>query len=156
MAWQANGAADLEKLAIAYREGGRKIRARAAMRLREVAKPLAAEVVAKGAAPMPKSGGLSDRLAAAKPGVTVALLGAKTSVSIRIKNAEGDRIRAINRTGQVRHPVYGKWRKGVPDQQVPANTWTDAFAEGAPAVKRATALAVQEALAEIAREASSP
>lgn len=156
MPWGATGSADLERLAIAYREGGRKIRARVSRRIREAAMPLASDVVEKGAEPMPRSGGFRDRLAAARPGVTVSLLGQRTSVSIRVKNADADRIRAINRTGEIRHPVWGRWRSGVPSQQVPANTWTDAFAQGAPAVRRATAMAVQEALAEIAREASSP
>jgi hypothetical protein len=156
MPWGATGSADLERLAVAYREGGRKVRSRVARRLRETAMPLAADVVEKGAEPMPHSGGLRDRLRAARPGVTVSLLGQRTSVSIRVKNADGDRVRAINRTGEIRHPVWGKWRAGVPAQQVPANTWTDAFAEGAPTVRKATARAVQEALAEIAREASSP
>ncbi|HET6915738.1 MAG TPA: hypothetical protein VFH56_06565 [Acidimicrobiales bacterium] len=155
--WQAKGAADLEKLAVAYREGGRKIRSRTARRLREAAMPLAEDVVKKGAEPMPHTGGLRDRLLAAKPGVTVSLLGKRTAVSIRVKNADADRIRAINRTGDVRHPVFGR-RKGKgswSSTSVPANTWTDAFAEGAPVVRRATAMAVQEALAEIAREASN-
>lgn len=154
--WGATGSADLERLAIAYREGGRKIRSRVARRLRDTATPLAGDVVEKGAEPMPRSGGLRDRLASAKGGVTVSLLGQRTSVSIRIKNADADRIRAINRTGEIRHPVWGRWRSGVPSQRVPANTWTDAFARGAPVVRKATVLAVREALAEIAREASSP
>ena len=50
--------------------GSRTSRSRS-RRLREAATPLAREVVAKGAEPMPHSGGLRDRLASAKAGVTV-------------------------------------------------------------------------------------
>jgi hypothetical protein len=105
---------------------------------------------------MPVSGGLRERLEGSRATVSLALLGKRVSVGIRIGNSSKDRIRAINRTGQVRHPVYGKWRKGVAPTSVPQGSYTDAFEEGAPVAHRATALAVQEALAEVAREASSP
>lgn len=156
--WEAR--ADLEKLAVAYREGGRKIRARAARRLRDTAEPLVHEVVAKGAEKMPHGGGLSARLAGARSGVTVALLGQRVSVSLRVKTAEGYDLKSLNK-GILRHPIFPEagqdreewlWSK----QSVPANAYTDAFEEGAPVVRTATAMAVREALAEIAREASSP
>lgn len=155
-AWGAQGSAELEKLAIAYRAGERKIRSRVARRLREAATPLAREVVEKGSEGMPVGGGLRDRLASSKGSASLSLLGKRVSVGIRIGNSSKDRIRAIDRTGQVRHPVYGTWRKGVAPTSVPQGSYTDAFAEGAPAVRKATAVAVQEALIEIAREASSP
>lgn len=154
-AWGASGSAELEKLAIAYREGGRKIRSRAAARLREAAKPLAREVIDKGSDAMPLAGGMRARMKNARARVTVSLLGQRVSVSIPIKTEEGYAIRAINRDGQIRHPVYGN-RKNWAVTDVQAHSYTDAFAEGAPAVVKATTMAAQEALAEIAREASSP
>lgn len=153
--WEASGSAELEKLAIAYREGGRKIRARAAMRLREAAKPLAAEVIDKGSDEMPEHGGMRERMKQARARVTVSLLGKRVSVSIPVKTNEGYAIRAIDRTGEIRHPVYGN-RKVWRTTQVKPHAYTDVFKEGAPAVSRATAAAVREALREIAREASSP
>lgn len=153
--WQVQGTADLERLAVAYREGGRKIRARAAARLRETATPLAREVIDKGSDEMPEAGGMRARMKNARARVTVSLLGQRVSVSIPVKTEEGYAIRAIDRTGEIRHPVYGNrnvWRT----TQVKPHAYTDVFKEGAPVVSKATAAAVQEALAEIAREASSP
>lgn len=153
--WGMKGTADLERLAVAYREGGRKIRSRAAARLREAADPLARTVIDKGSDEMPESGGMRERMKNARARVTVSLLGKRVSVSIPIKTEEGYAIRAIDRTGEIRHPVYGN-RKVWRTTRVKQHAYTDVFKESAPAVRKTTAMAIQEALDEIAREASSP
>lgn len=149
-----SGLEGLNKLAAAYKEGGRKVRTRMAAGLREAADPLAKYVVKEGSAKMPKSGGLADRLAASDGKITVSLLGKNAAVSIRVSNGPKDRIRKIDKTGQVKHPVWGN-RSAWTFTKTAAHAYTDAFIQGAPPVRQAVQLAVQEALNEIAVEASS-
>lgn len=153
--WGATGSADLERLAIAYREGGRKIRSAMAKGLRAPANPLAEAVVKQGAEKMPRRGGLSERIAASRGGVTVSLLGQRVSVSLRMKTVEGYDLRTIDRKGIIRHPVFGN-RKVWNVTKVEPHAFTDVFNEGAPEVRQAVLTAIRTALAEIAREASSP
>lgn len=153
----------LQKLSVAFREAEKPIQRRTSAALRKVATQLAKDVPRIGAEKMPKRGGLAERLANAKGGVSVALSGRNVSISIRSKSLEGYALRKIDQ-GIVRHPVFGEKRLKLSKdgklgsawvaQKVPAHAFTDAFEKESPEVKKAMAAAVQKALQDITREAT--
>lgn len=146
------GLDDLNKLAAAYKTGDRKIRAAIGKGLRVSAAGLGPDVVTKGAADMPQRGGLAARIAASRAVPSVSLGSKYPSVRIRIVGADGIKLRFVD-GGRLRHPVYGNRHVWV-SQEVPAKAFTEAFEAGAPEVRERVREAVQQALAEIAREAT--
>lgn len=143
--------ADLEKLGAAFKAAEKPIKRRISASLRKAGEEIAKEVPAIGAELMPKRGGLAERLAKARGGVTVALGSRNVSVSIRAKSVEGYALRKIDQ-GMVRHPV---WHTGVwAVQPVPEHAFTDAFKKESPKAQKAMSDAVQQALHDIAGEAT--
>jgi len=70
---------------------------------------------------MPKAGGLNTYLASASV-VSAVLTGPKTAGVVIRGRKRGHDLAAINRTGTVRHPVFGN-RKAWATTQVPSGWW---------------------------------
>jgi len=111
-------AEDYARFAAALKQADKAVARAIRKRIREVAAPIGAHVVAEGSASMPSRGGLAARLASGKPAVSVLAKGA----SINLK--KGANYKGLD-SGVLRHPVYGssKWVA----QSVPEGTYTDAF-----------------------------
>ena len=111
-------AEDYARFAAALKQADKAVARAIRKRIREVAAPIGAHVVAEGSASMPSRGGLAARLASGKPAVSVLAKGA----SINLK--KGANYKGLD-AGVLRHPVYGssKWVA----QSVPEGTYTDAF-----------------------------
>ena len=111
-------AEDYARFAAALKQADKAVARAIRKRIREVAAPIGAHVVAEGSASMPSRGGLAARLASGKPAVSILAKGA----SINLK--KGANYKGLD-SGVLRHPVYGS-SKWVP-QSVPEGTYTDAF-----------------------------
>jgi len=111
-------AEDYARFAAALKQADKAVARAIRKRIREVAAPIGAHVVAEGSASMPSRGGLAARLASGKPAVSILAKGA----SINLK--KGANYKGLD-SGVLRHPVYGnaKWVA----QSVPEGTYTDAF-----------------------------
>lgn len=109
-------------------------------RIREEATPIGEHVVQEGSADMPSRGGLSERLAAGRP--TVSILAKGASINLR----KGANYQGLN-AGVLRHPVYGrsKWVA----QSVPANTYTEAFEDLPPESRERLSEIITDAMEEL-------
>lgn len=143
---------DLERLAVAFRDGDKALQRQVRKGLTKAAAESAPPVIHGGAEVLPKSGGLSARVAASRGGVTAKLVGRNVSVSIRARTREGYALRKFNE-GEIRHKVFGRWVPGVPTQHVRPHAFTEAFNRAAPLARAKVRIAVQQALEEIARKA---
>lgn len=95
-----------DRLAAAYRDGDKILRRRISKALRDVAKPVGADVIRKGAARLPHRGGLAERVAS-RGSVTASISsGSSTRATLSLKNRDGIKLAGIE-SGNVRHPVYG-------------------------------------------------
>lgn len=147
---QVEGLDDLRRLAAVYKTSDKTIQKAIRTGLQDAAKPLSAEMIAKGAESMPARGGLRARVAAARGGVTASLSGRNIAVSIRAANRQKDSLKGLD-AGTLRHPVYGHgpWMT----QSVPRGAFSGAFQAGAPQVRDRLRRAVSTALDDIARKA---
>ena len=123
----------------------KKIAARQRKRLRAIGKEYGPEIVAEGAQSMPSSGGLADHLAASKSGLQLLAKG----VRLKLGNA-GAGLGPIDRTGSVRHPVYGR-RSAWASTSVDPGTWSAAFEKRADDVRRQIAEELESILREAGR-----
>lgn len=147
--WTVNGSAtELRVLSTRLRatgQSGLKKNIGAAIRLATI--PAKEAVRGELRDVMPKSGGLNEWLA--KSSVTSSVLtGPKTAGVVVRGSRRGHDLRSINRTGKVRHPVYGN-RKEWTETDVPADWWEKALEPFAIPVR----LALIEAMNATAREA---
>lgn len=144
---------EMKRFAALLRTSRGKVRAAMREGILAPAKELNEEVIRVGSDEMPHSGGLAARIAAAHGGVSVVFSGSRVAVTLRDKTEEGYRLRAIDKTGVVRHPVFGH-RKVWAATNVPERAFTKVFEAGAPKVRQDLRAAVQRTLAELAREAT--
>jgi hypothetical protein len=113
-------ASDYDRFVAKLKGADKKVANAIRRRLREAAKPISEHVREQGSDPMPSRGGLRDRLRGAK--VSTALR--QSGVDIWIGNRRKSQISPIDRSGLLRHPVYGKaWTS----QAVPSGSYSDAF-----------------------------
>lgn len=138
---------DYLKAARALKNADRTIRLEYSRAVRVIAKPLGETVLARGADKLPRKGGLSDRVKAAKVSVSAT----QTRAVVSLKTEEGYDLRAMNR-GRLRHPTYG--HKPWVGQAIEAGVFTQAFEEEAPAARAALLAAGERALKKIAAEGS--
>lgn len=96
-------------------------------RIRSAAKPIGDYTVLHGADPMPVRGGLQTLLRQARVGVSIT--GTSLAINLRPRGGGGGQLKAINETGRLRHPVFGK-RRVVVTQDVPARSYDEAFEAG--------------------------
>lgn len=132
--------------------GDRGVRLATQKGLRASAKPLGEDMVRGGAADMPHRGGLSARVAASQVRVLASLTGGNPRVVISLRTREGYRLKAMDQ-GNLRHPVFAREGRKTTwvRQTVPAGGFSDAFAAGAPMVRRDLTRQVQQALDAAAR-----
>jgi hypothetical protein len=84
--------------------------------LRAGAAPLIPAVKQAALDQLPKGGGLNAQVAGQRVSVSIRT-GARTA-GVRLTTTAPDT--AQTDSGYVRHPVFGKWRKGTPTQPIPA------------------------------------
>lgn len=151
------GTADFIKAAHALNEAGdRELRKAVYKGFRTAAVPLGDRMVARLAGDMPKRGGLSSLIARSKPSIRNATTGKNPRVMITLRSPAGTKLKPLDE-GKVRHPVFargGRDRVWV-NQDVPARGATDAFEQGAPAVRAAIIRDLNQVISETARKASS-
>lgn len=116
--------------------------------LRDVVRPFAQQIVAEGAAVLPRRGGLAGRVAAARIGQTTAMGGANPRVSVNLSTREGYDLRRMDE-GTVWHKVWGRppWIR----QSVPAGGFSEAFSRGAPEVAEQVVSALEAVTRKIGR-----
>ena len=133
-------AEDYARFAAALKQADKAVARAIRKRIREVAAPIGAHVVAEGSASMPSRGGLAARLASGKPAVSVLAKGA----SINLK--KGANYKGLD-AGVLRHPVYGssKWVA----QSVPEGTYTEAFQDLPPDARAKLDLILTDAMKEL-------
>lgn len=146
------GLEDLRRLGEVYRAGDKAIRKAIRDALSKVGKPVAEHVRDEGADDLPQRGGFAARIQAARIGVSLTASTRTTSVALRLRTREGYDLGSVER-GRLRHLVYG--HKPWIDQAVRAHVFGDAFGDQADEARDAVVRTVQDALATIAREASS-
>ena len=115
--------------------GARDIKLEMTRGLRLGAAPLIPIVRRAAIDQLPKAGGLNEQVASQKISVSVTT-GAKTA-GVRMKTTAKDTKQTDS--GYVKHPVFGKWRKDVPPQQIPAAVgwWSKTLERSAPTVQPA-------------------
>jgi hypothetical protein len=156
----AQGTAGFAKAARALNEAGdRELRKGVYKSFREVAKPLGDSMVASLAADMPKRGGMSARVAAAKPSIRNATTGRNPRVVITLVSPTKTAMKPLDQ-GNLKHPVFARkgsdrksWRWAA--QTVPAGGATRAFEDGAPMVRSRIVNELDHVIAETARKGSS-
>lgn len=143
---------DLDQFARAFRGADKVIQRSVSKALREVGKPMAAEVIREGADSLPHAGGLSVLIAdgADSASVSLSLRGKVTSVSLTLRSGKHD-LRSMN-NGVLRHPVFGNKNAWV-SQSIRENVFTEAFDKHRDEAVKAMEQALRAAADEIAREA---
>lgn len=130
--------------------GDRGVRRAVYKGFRETARPLGEAARAGGAAAMPKRGGMSARIAAARIGQTNATTGSNPRIVVSLATREGYDLPGLNR-GTLRHPVFGH-RKTWRSQAVKAGAFTDAFEAQAPRARAAVIRQLEQVTAEAVRK----
>ena len=141
-----------EKLAVlagelrAAGEEGKGFRRQLLAQIRLAAAPAPEAVKQSAESTLPHAGGLNDWIASSKFAVRTRLTG--RSVGVRIVGTKGSHdLEAID-AGNVRHPVWGRWVKGVPTQQVTPGFFTKPLEKSEPRMT----FAVLSAIKAIGRE----
>lgn len=132
--WTVDGsAADLRLLSVRLRATGQTGQMRnVRVAIRAATVPVREAVRAELRSVMPKHGGLNEWLASSSITSSV-LTGARTAGIVVRGSKRGHDLRAVNRTGQVRHPVFGD-RKAWTTTTVPQGWWEHALDPFGPAV----------------------
>jgi hypothetical protein len=153
-----NGQAAFRAAAQALNEAGDKeLRREVYAAFKKAAKPLGERIVREGAAGLPRRGGLSARVAAAKVGQSNSTTGRNPGVAITLRTKPGNGgksidLRAIDVQGKVKHPVFGR-RKVWRVTNVRSQLFTDPFEAGREPVAREVVDALQTVADRIQREA---
>jgi hypothetical protein len=113
---------------------------------RAAAKPLGEKVIAQGAAEMPKAGGLSARVAAAKVAQSNATTGKNPKVALSLKTREGYALKKFD-AGEIRHRVFGSGRWVV--QKIRPGAFTRPFEAGAGDVRKEVLKALERVAEQI-------
>lgn len=144
------GSEDFFDLAIWLRAAGaedKKLAGLIRRSLRDVARPLAIDARDALADAMPKRGGLSGVVRAARPGVSTSVGGSRVARIEATVRAPGIALAAMD-AGNLRHPVFG--RKAWVSQRVPAGHAQRAFEDGMPEVRKKLQREVERLLHDIA------
>ena len=133
-------AEDYARFAKALRGADKAVARAIRKRIREESAPIGEHVIREGSADMPARGGLSERLAAGRP--TVSILAKGASINLR----KGGNYASLDR-GILRHPVYGRSRWVA--QPVPAETYTAAFEDLSPDARDRLSEIITDAMKEL-------
>lgn len=110
--------------------------------LRDIGKPYGKYVLLRGAAELPKKGGLSYRVAGAS--ISVSASAERTQITVRARHAA---LGAMN-AGILRHPTFG--HKPWVDQSIRVGIFSTPFREGLPQIRTAMVKAVDDVLKKVA------
>ncbi len=99
-------ASDYAQFAAKLKDADRQIATAVRKELREVAKPIAQEVVREGSVSLPHRGGLSANVESARTTINVLASGVALSLGGRAHRKGEGQLRQIDENGQIRHPVY--------------------------------------------------
>jgi hypothetical protein len=138
--------AALAKRLHAAGSAGQGIRKNIRSSIRVAAKPLGRFIAVSAGRSLPQRGGLGYHIAGATASVTGGVSAAGVSARLSLRD-KGYDLKSIDR-GRLRHPTFGRrgpddWK----DQTVKADTFTDAFKQGAPAIRTE----IEKGLLEVAR-----
>lgn len=145
---------DFDRIANELRAAAdRKLQRRVAYAIAKIARPIGREVLEEGASEMPQRGGLADRVAASKVGVSSWFRGQTSFIAIRFRNSI--RLKGLNR-GYLRHPVFADSAETRDEwtwvsQSVPGQAFTKALQKRQTAVRGAAVAAAQDVLHDVAR-----
>jgi hypothetical protein len=139
---------DFARAAAALRESGDVgLRRRVGAELRAIGKPVGRAVIADAAPRLPRRGGLSARVAAARVGQTNATTGRSPRVTVNLSTREGYALGPMDR-GQLRHPIFGHKKRWV-TQRLDPGAFTEPFEEQAPRAQAAMLRALERVAADV-------
>jgi hypothetical protein len=142
---------DFQKAANAIKAAGDgTLRTELTKALRDIAKPFAQFVLLKGAAELPKRGGLSYRVAGASISTNTS---STLRVTMTLTNKQGYALGAMNR-GIIRHPVFNRTnaegKREWVQQSIRSNLWTTPFNQNVPAIRAQLVAAANKVLQKVA------
>jgi hypothetical protein len=130
---------------------GKTLRSQLLAGIRAGAKPAIEAARTEARSTLPKHGGLNEEVATTAITVATRLTGPRVGVRIAVPNGRKRSNKAYGANkGLVRHPVFGKWLEGQPDQKVPSGWFDDTL-------KKSTALIagpIEAAMVRVAEEAT--
>lgn len=142
---------DLRRFSAAMVGADVGLRRRVQSRLRKVAAPIGREVRSKGAAGMPRRGGLRNTLQRAA--VRTSVVGWSIDPTVQVElTADGASIPNADR-GVIVHPVFGN--RGVwVRQNVPAGSWTKALRSQESKMRDALGREINAVVRDVARKSN--
>jgi len=148
------GAAQVERAAKSLKtqgEAGKGLRKEMLRTIQTTTKPLREGLKASARSTLPKRGGLAATVAGSGISTRTRTTGSK--VGVRIVATGGKKVRDIQATdrGLLRHPVFGRWVKGLPPQQITPGWWSKPLAAFAPKVRKELLAAMERVNRDIAR-----
>lgn len=137
--------------ALATKGNGKAMKRRLSKAIRKEAEPITRQQRRNLAARMPHRGGLAEVLSTAGTFTTRTTYTGKGAGVTITDSWRGHDMKAVE-AGAIRHPVWGRWRRGTPTQRVPAGLLSGPV-EGRKRNIQIGILRAMDALAEeIARE----
>lgn len=139
--WTVDGSAeDLRALSVRLRATGQSgLKRNVAKAMRVATLPARQAVKDELRSVMPKEGGLNTYLASSSIRSAV-LTGPKSAGVVVRASKKGHDLKTINRTGQVRHPVFGN-RNAWTTTNVPSGWWEDTLTKFGVPVREAMVIA---------------
>lgn len=129
------------------KDDGREFRAELRAGIKLASSPLLRAVQHSALDTLPKHGGLNAWVARARYSTSVVMSGNR--VGIRVKGTKsGHDLEAVD-AGEVRHPVFGKWRAGVPPTRVEPGYFTKPMLASAPIVETALLAVLDRQIAKL-------
>jgi hypothetical protein len=142
---RVTGAEQLRSLARDLKEAGgpaRGLRRELLAAMRLAGKPLVDAPKASARAELPKAGGLNTWVA---DGAKISVrnrVAATNTVGMRIVATKGNHDLEDMDTGQIRHPVFGKWRRNTPTQEIYQGWFTKPLNAALPMVQAEVLMAM--------------
>lgn len=145
--------AELERLGKALKGVEKIVQKNLRAQLRTTVRPLTDAVIKEGAEPLPKRGGLRDRVLAGRGGLRADLFGGRSvRLTLMFTDRQKDSLGLLDRTGSIRHPVFrtGTW---VEQRVSPPGRFTAAFMREKTHIQAKAQAALEETARELARKA---
>lgn len=151
------GAEQMRRLGIelkAQGEEGKGLRRELLAAMRIAGKPLVEATRASAMANLPKAGGLNEWVASSNIAARNSLTGSRVGTKVVAKKPggrKGSHDLEASDAGQIRHPVYGRWLKNQPTQDIPPGWFTKPLLAAAPEVQVALLMALTITEEKLAR-----
>lgn len=146
--FKVEGADQLKVLAAELKVADRALLLAMRRNIRAAAKPAGPAVQAHEREVLPKTGGLNEWIASTPVGTRI--LTGPRSAGVRLVQSKKGRAKPhdlakLNETGEIRHPVYGRWVAGMPSQTgLPTHFWEEPLLAMEPQVAAAMRLVMDE------------